>query len=112
MLYEARSWFEVEAWLFGLSTQPRRRCTPLRFSNARNIDPTEIEICKREDGSDYLLGAGSFGEVNASRRSLSFHLAIPRRHGAMKKDIAQGVVVSTAGLPYRWRSLLVRRSSR
>ena len=65
MLYEARSWFEVEAWLFGLSTQPKRRSAPLKLSNARNIDPTEIEICKREDGSEYLLGAGSFGEVCA-----------------------------------------------
>ena len=63
VLYEARSWYEVEAWLFGLSTQPRRRAAPLKISNARNIDPAEIDICKREDGSDYLLGAGSFGEV-------------------------------------------------
>ena len=31
----------------------------------RRIDPAEIEICKREDGSEYLLGAGSFGEVHA-----------------------------------------------
>ena len=23
----------------------------------------EIQICKREDGSDYLLGSGAFGEV-------------------------------------------------
>jgi hypothetical protein len=76
VLYEARSWFEVEAWLFGLSTQPRRRSAPLKLSNARNIDPTEIEICKREDGSEYMLGAGSFGEVGAPRFAVN---CLPRK---------------------------------
>ena len=148
VLYEARSWYEVEAWLFGLSTQvlkltrtpalhmhmplavhrrslharpqqgwhqlvksiscrlacplhraklaawrsalaiiclslsgidllpvpqPRRRAAPLKLSNARNIDPTEIDLCKREDGSEYLLGAGSFGEVCPSKT----HVPLP-----------------------------------
>lgn len=27
------------------------------------IDPDEIEICKRPDGSDWLLGQGNFGKV-------------------------------------------------
>lgn len=27
------------------------------------INPEDITICKREDGSDWLLGAGSFGQV-------------------------------------------------
>jgi hypothetical protein len=29
----------------------------------REIDLSEIKICKRPDGSDWLLGAGSFGQV-------------------------------------------------
>ena len=28
-----------------------------------DIDPADIEICKHEDGSDFLLGAGSYGKV-------------------------------------------------
>ena len=31
--------------------------------DVRLIDPGEISICKRADGSDWLLGAGSFGKV-------------------------------------------------
>ena len=27
------------------------------------IDPSQIEICKRPDGSDWLLGQGHFGQV-------------------------------------------------
>ena len=27
------------------------------------IDPSEIEFCKRPDGSDWLLGSGNFGRV-------------------------------------------------
>jgi len=69
----------VEAWLFGLSTQPRRRAAPLKLSNARNIDPTEIDMCKREDGSDYLLGAGSFGEVCFADKSHPRSITVRRR---------------------------------
>ena len=29
------------------------------------IDESEISICTREDGSDYLLGAGGFGRVSS-----------------------------------------------
>jgi hypothetical protein len=31
--------------------------------DVRLIDPGDIAICKRDDGSDWLLGAGSFGKV-------------------------------------------------
>ena len=34
------------------------------------IDPGEIKICKRPDGSEWLLGAGSFGKVRFSCRGL------------------------------------------
>ena len=27
------------------------------------IDPASIEICKREDGSDHLLGTGGYGQA-------------------------------------------------
>ena len=27
------------------------------------MDPSEIEICKTADGSDWFLGAGAFGQV-------------------------------------------------
>ena len=38
--------------------------------DVRLIDPGEISICKREDGSDWLLGAGSFGKVMAGVASI------------------------------------------
>lgn len=28
-----------------------------------DLDPAEITICKRSDGSDWVLGVGSFGQV-------------------------------------------------
>lgn len=31
--------------------------------HAWDLDPTEIAVCKRPDGSDWLLGTGSFGQV-------------------------------------------------
>ena len=36
----------------------------MRFQVGREIDLSEIKICKRPDGSDWLLGAGSFGQVS------------------------------------------------
>ena len=33
------------------------------FSSRGQISPDEIENCKAEDGSDWLLGSGSFGQV-------------------------------------------------
>lgn len=32
------------------------------------IDPDEIEICKRPDGTEWLLGEGSFGKVRIGFR--------------------------------------------
>ena len=29
-----------------------------------DLDPAEITICKRPDGSDWVLGVGSFGQVS------------------------------------------------
>ena len=29
----------------------------------RYINPEEIEICKHDDGTDWLLGTGSYGQV-------------------------------------------------
>lgn len=40
--------------------------------DVRLIDPGEISICKREDGSDWLLGAGSFGKVTSAAVGVSF----------------------------------------
>ena len=34
----------------------------------REMDPDEIEICKAADGSDWLLGSGSFGQVYKGMR--------------------------------------------
>ena len=30
------------------------------------ISPDEIEICKRPDGSEWILGTGSFGQVRGA----------------------------------------------
>ena len=32
-------------------------------SHAWDLDPSEVVVCKRPDGSDWLLGTGSFGQV-------------------------------------------------
>ena len=32
------------------------------------IDPRDITICRREDGSDYKLGAGAYGTVRLLQR--------------------------------------------
>jgi hypothetical protein len=36
------------------------------------IGPGEIEICLREDGSKWLLGSGSFGDVSISTSVMAF----------------------------------------
>lgn len=33
------------------------------LSEAWNIDPAELAVCQFPDGSDWLLGTGSFGEL-------------------------------------------------
>ena len=40
------------------------------------IDPGDITICKREDGSDWLLGAGSFGKVTTRHCRVSHHMPL------------------------------------
>ena len=32
-------------------------------SSEGGIDPADIQICKRPDGSQWLLGEGTFGQV-------------------------------------------------
>ena len=34
----------------------------------RQIRPSDIQICLREDGTEWLLGSGSFGEVRRAVR--------------------------------------------
>ena len=38
---------------------------PGRLSSESTISPEEIAICLRDDGSKWLLGSGSFGDVRA-----------------------------------------------
>ena len=40
--------------------------------SSAEIDPSEIAICKHPDGSDWLLGQGSFGQVGLCRTALQF----------------------------------------
>ena len=35
------------------------------LSDVWNIKPEELQICKRPDGSEWLLGTGSFGQVRS-----------------------------------------------
>ena len=35
-----------------------------------DLDPAEITICKRPDGSDWLLGVGSFGQVSETPKTM------------------------------------------
>ena len=46
-----------------------------------DVDPAEIQICQREDGSDWVLGTGTFGSVRRpSRACLMAHLVAWSRH--------------------------------
>ena len=38
------------------------------LSEAWNIDPAELAVCQFPDGSDWLLGTGSFGESHGPER--------------------------------------------
>ena len=46
-----------------------------------DLDPAEITVCKRPDGSDWVLGVGSFGQVTQTRRASAIgalhHVASP-----------------------------------
>ena len=44
----------------------------VQSSLARVVLPSEIEICKTADGSDWLLGDGTFGEVSIDQRLTVF----------------------------------------
>ena len=44
----------------GQQAQAQAQAHPL--SEAWNIDPAELAVCQFPDGSDWLLGTGSFGE--------------------------------------------------
>ena len=39
----------------------------IRELSSAEIEPSEIVICKRPDGSDWLLGQGNFGKVGLRR---------------------------------------------
>ena len=39
------------------------------LSQAWNINPDELAVCQHPDGSDWLLGTGSFGEPSSLRCS-------------------------------------------
>ncbi len=49
----------IEALSFG-TTSPR---------TCRYLDPSEIEICKQDDGSEWLLGTGNYGRVRLLTKS-------------------------------------------
>lgn len=46
----------------GVPSNLMQRGMPL--AHAWDLDPSEIAVCKRPDGSDWLLGTGSFGQVS------------------------------------------------
>ena len=43
---------------------------PPHFAATR---PAEIEVCKRPDGSDWVLGSGAFGRVSEAGQGRSMH---------------------------------------
>jgi len=51
-----------------LSKLPQRR-----HSEGWLIDPDEITICKRPDGSDHVLGTGSSGKVGLQHKRRQYH---------------------------------------
>ena len=42
----------------------------------RYVNPEEIEICRSEDGSEWLLGKGNYGRVRACRALKPFNLIL------------------------------------
>ena len=38
----------------------------------RYLDPKEIEICKQDDGSEWLLGTGNYGRVSVLAKKRNF----------------------------------------
>jgi hypothetical protein len=65
----------VVAGIQGISEAKRRQQIQAEMDKAATLKGWEIpksaiSICKREDGSDWLLGHGGFGEVPPSTRIL------------------------------------------
>lgn len=53
------------------------------------INPDEIEICKRPDGKDWLLGEGSFGKVGHENRPIP-HAGDPKAGIGRSERAAMG----------------------
>ncbi len=65
---------------------PRLVCRNIRYEFPADdeIDPAEITICKRPDGSDWCLGGGQHGKVRAQALTPgALHVDVHLRCGAM-----------------------------
>lgn len=58
-------------------------------SATERIDPSEIEICKATDGSDLLLGTGSFGNVYKGLRGGFQEVAVKKLRCTIASDVDQ-----------------------
>jgi len=46
----------------------------------QGIQPLDVDICKNPDGTDWLLGVGGYGKVNASIQTPTSHQVLKEQH--------------------------------
>ncbi len=59
----------------------------------QGIQPLDIHICKNADGTDWLLGVGSYGKVSASTETPVCHQALQDQHSSYYMSVIPIVII-------------------